>query len=1202
MSDWVDLHHHSGFSLLDGYGSVDDHFARAKELGHPAVAFTEHGTARGFMAMDAAAQKHGLKAIFGVEFYVTRDHRLQGLTVEQRASVTAGLKGRDATAAARVLEKSLGITERRHLVAIAETDEGVRNLLRMNNTANTVGFHYKPRIDLELLREHSEGIWASSACLGGVLAKSFLEGDFDRLVEDALELDEILDGRFSLELQPHPIGKQVEWNQIALKLHRELEIPIIVTNDSHYIHPDDDVVHDAMLALGTGRLIDDPDRMRYAAKSFALKSEEELLEAFARNHPAIPRAKVVEGMERAAMIADRCDGGLYKPKTVLLPSLPIEEPTVEDELRELCLEGWDWREIDRRADEGDHDRRAYLARLGHELKVIAELEFTRYFLIIREMLSWAREQGITIGPGRGSSAGSLVCYLLGITSLDPIEHGLLFERFLTPGRTDYPDVDCDVEKHRRAEVFAHLRDLYGEENVAQIGTISRMRGRSALRDVARVYAVPGAEVEKVVSSIVGSVIRDGEDDSIAEALASTPALQEFAKRRPDVMTSTLALEGHIRHVGIHPAGVICSPVPLAELVPLERRKSKGEAKDVIGYDMRECEGMGLIKIDLLGLKTLSIVADALRMIEARTGERIDLEALSYDDPAIFERFTARDFSGVFQFDSPSARDASKGVTFTGFGDVVALNAVNRPGPADSGLADDWRARRASGVPKKTHPIVDAICADSLGVVIYQEHVIRILQELAGFTPAEAGRLRKAIAKSKGVGALEAERPAFVDGAVAAGMPRVDADALWTQIESFGRYGFNKSHAAAYSAISYWCMWLKHYHPVEMFCALLANETDAGKAGRYVREAARRGISIDPPNVNASATAWTVRGGHLLAGLESIKGIGANACAELLRCAPFSSMADLMARVNRRVVNRGVVIRLAKAGALREFVPNPRWLCDEIERLNKRVNKSKGWMKLCDDEVEASSSEPGWNDEDAWALAIEVGVHGRGEHPLGVLATIDDELLRKDFGELGAPLDGDLVRGIVTTRKVGTSRGGRWASLELEDEKGKKLRLRLDDESYRANRHVVDLGVGAIVAARVKVRNGRARVSRLFDLLGLRARWLGGEDLLLEELELTREFHPATEHRGGRSPAPSWADAGKPTVCLVVGAKGVRTRTTGRMMGFAHLDAGDGRAREVVIFSDLWDELGGLRVGDLVEATLSIDSKRGGHVARKMGVL
>lgn len=1202
MADWVDLHHHSGFSLLDGYGSVLDHMKRAAELGHRAVAFTEHGTARGFVSMHNAAKVTGVKPIYGLEFYVCRDHTVTGLTEEQRASVTAGLKGREATAAAKELERGLGLNERRHLCVVAEHDEGLRNIMRLNNIANTRGYYYKPRIDVDLLERHREGLWASSACLGGVLAKSWLEGDLDRLVNDALDLHEILEGRFSLEIQPHPIPEQQGWNKMAVKLHRKLGIPLVVTNDSHYIRAADHLTHDTLITLGHGRLLSDPDRIRYVQESFAIKSEEDLVEAFKRNHPEIPLAYVQQGIERAAMIGELCDAKIHEPKGVLLPALKIEEATPDLELRELCFEGWDWRRVSHR--ETGFTEREYLARLKHELTVIRDMEFAPYFLIIHEMLNWARSNDIMVGPGRGSAAGSLVCYLLGITAIDPLEHGLLFERFLTPGRADWPDVDCDVERDRRGEVFDHLVDLYGEGQVAQIGTISKMRGRSALRDVARVHGVPLAEVEKVVSSIVGGLARSDGEASIAEALHTTPALSEFAKRRPRVIEDTLALEGHIRHVGIHAAGVICSPVPLADLVPLERRSSKGEVKSVIGYDMRDCEQVGLIKIDLLGLKTLSILADAQRLIESRTGERLDLETLPLDDKVTLRHFTERDFSGVFQFDSPSARAACRGVEFNNFGEITAMNAINRPGPSQSGLADEWRTLKAKGSTKTLHPIVDRICGDTLGVIVYQEHIIRILQELAGFTPQEAGRLRKAISKSKGVGALEVERPAFVDGAVAQGMSRREADTLWTQIEQFGQYGFNKSHAAAYSAIAYWCMWLKVHHPLEMFAALLMNETDVGVSGRYVREAARRGITIDPPNVNTSGAKWSVRGGHILSGLGDIKGVGINACKELIRAQPFSSFSDILARVNRRVVNRGIISKLAKAGALSDIVPNPRWLIENIELgVLKKIEKSKGWMGKVDSVIADSGSEPQWGSEDSWAQAIEVGVHGRGDHPLGVLKTIDEELLRPDWGNLTDPKDGDLVRGIITTRKVGTGKGKRYASIELEDELGAKLRLRFGDKAYNANRHVLDLGVGAVVAARIsKDRNGNFRCPILYDLLGIRHRWLNDEELEYGELILSREMHPANEARKGKLTRPDWAFSKGEEFAVIAVAKSVRSSSSGRWMGFASFDAGIGPAVEAVVFPDLWDEVGGLIVGDLVRVALAPDPKRGGWICKKLGVL
>jgi len=1163
MKPFADLHHHTENSLLDGLGSIDRHARRCVELGHTAIALTEHGTCRGFVGLDAAAKEHGLKPIYGIEAYVCRDHKRQGLSDEQVASVTAGLKGREATKAARVLEDAEGIRERRHLVLLAGSDEGVLNLIRLSNAANVDGFYRSPRIDLNLLREHSEGLFCNSGCLGGVLAQSFLEGDLPRMMEDLQTFRDIFGDRFSLEIQPHPIAEQERWNRAVVKLSAAFGIPIVATNDSHYPSPDDWRTHDALVCVGHGDQVVDCDRLRYEAETFGLKSAADMAEAFDRVHPAIPRSVVDAAIERAAEIAERCNGKLWKPSGVLLPKQrtakgkAAEAPI--DALRADCEKGLTWRGV---------SGPEYRARLDHELDVIGGKDFAPYFLIVREALGWAREQGILTGPGRGSAAGSLVCYLLGITSLDPLRHGLLFERFLTPGRADWPDIDCDVEDRRRPEVLQHLRDVYGEDSVALISTVSRMRARAAFRDVARAFGVSGPVVEALTSAIVDDKTRTDvaeSHDTLSGAVASTPALAAFAAENPDLMSHAIALEGHVRHVGVHPSGVVTSPVPLATFVPLERRTSKGEVFTVVAYDMRDAETVGLIKLDVLGLRTLSVLADCVRAVERRQGVKLDLEALPLDHAEVFEAFTNGDLAGVFQFDSATARAACDGVVFESFEDLVALNALNRPGPAKSGLADEWRGVKAGRAKASKHPLVEAICSDTLGVIVYQEHVIRILQEVAGYSPEEAGRLRKAISKSKGVGYLEVERPVFIAGAAARGMAKAEADALWTQIEEFGAYGFNKSHSAAYALIAYWGQWLKLNHPVEFFAGLLANEPDSDVANRYVREASRRGIKILPPDVNASAVGWTAKGSALLCGLSAIKRCGDKACSEIVSKAPFADASDFLTRINRRVVNKGVIEALTKAGALASILPNVKDTLENLEAILKAPSR-KGWVEHLRLAVEASKSKPDFDAEDLWALRIEVGVNSDGRHPIGCVKGLFESQLRPGFVPLSLAVDGSWIAGVIAGVKVGTSGGSRWAAIEIEDEVGDRVKLRFGDEEYNAAREVLDSGIGTVVASNLSVNKfGTVKAVVLIDLLDFRRRRREGVDLTEEQALVSSAFHPlrsvTTELR-----EKWWTKAGAPVLIL---SANKRVDKSGRPFAFLRVDPGVGDTSEVLVFADVF---------------------------------
>lgn len=1344
-------------------GSLTSHVKRCVELGHTAVASTEHGTCRGFVALDAACAKEKIKPIFGVEAYVCQDHMRKALTAEQVDAVTAGLSKTEKKDAKAGLEKVEGIHERRHLVLLAENDEGLRNLIKLQNRANTHGFYHHPRIDLDLLEQYNEGLIVNSGCIGGVLAKSFFDGDIDRVLDDLEWFVDVFGDRFSLEIQPHPIDMQEDWNRFAAKLSKAYGVPLVAANDSHYPHPDDWRAHDTLVCVGTGRKVADCERLKYEAETFGLKTGDDMLEAFARVHPDLPRKVVEAAIERSAELAERCNAKLWKPSGVLLPK--IEHKTAlgavkssDKALEDLCVKGWSWRGVK----PGD---KVYTERLFHELDVIEDKGFEDYFLIVHEMLTWARMKGILTGPGRGSAAGSLVCYLLGITSIDPIEHGLLFERFLTPGRVDWPDIDCDVEDRRRGEVLQHLRDEYGDDCVAQISTISRMRARAAFKDVAKAHGIATSEVERLTTAIVDEKTRidPGEaHEALKNAVATTPALQEFESRYPEVIAHATRLEGNMRHAGIHPSGVVATPTPLAEFVPLERRKQSGTGNIILvtAYDMRDCETVGLIKLDLLGLKMLSVVADTTRLVNKRHGLNLDLERLPTDKMEVLDAFTEQDFTGVFQFDTAAARGACADVVFETFGDITAMNALNRPGPSKSGLADTWRKRKKSGKWKSGHPTIEKICADTIGVIVYQEHVIRILQELAGYSAVEAGRLRKAISKSKGVGYLEDERPTFVAGAVKSGMDTADAESLWTQIEEFGAYGFNKcvsgdticlragvnkhqgrevtverlfeiqseaspigdkfrsgrcrilqmdddgrirpgfvkavhengvkklweittlggrsikvtgkhklltsngytiaaeieakynhldavqlvcadgigesekywknpgwvdrrtvlkadhqkgerklawskgkptcldpvrrverfaaqmtydvematvghnyvangiishnSHAAAYALIAYWGQYLKITYPTEFFCGLLMNEQKVAKANAYVRDASRRGVRICPPDINASKTLWTVRGDALLVGIEAIKKCGTRVCEEIEKTAPFEDFPDFVTRINRRVVNKGVIEALIKAGAMKGLMPNTGFALENYERILKKVGQ-KIWADKTNAELEESKSLPDLDEVDLWCHRLSVGVNGDGRHPLGAVADLFTGYLRPGFVDFEDAANGSWVTGVIVDTKVGTARGERWAAAEVEDENGVKIKVKFNDAHFQKHRAVLDKGAGTLVAMNIAVNKyGGVKPIVFVDLLDLRSRRQNSLELLSEQRILTSVGHPVKSAKR----SDWWRDRDCHVLILDVNA---RKDKNGSSYAFVRVDPGVGETQEVVVFASVFKD-------------------------------
>jgi DNA polymerase-3 subunit alpha len=1169
--EFADLHHHTEHSLLDAFGNVQTHVKRCVELGHSAVAMTEHGTLRGILALESACKKESIKPIFGCEFYVTKDHRAKGLTPEQSASVTAGLKGAEATNRKKVLAESLGINERRHLVLLAENEAGIQNLITLSNIANKKGFYHKPRIDLELLEKYSEGIIVNSGCIGSVISASALNGEMERAIDDMLWFKEVFGDRFSLEIQPHPLKEQRQWNKIAAKLSKAFDIPLIAANDSHYPAPDNWKVHDTLVAIGHSVRVDDCERMRYAVETFGLKGADSMLEAFDRVHPYLERKTIQDAIERAAQQAERCNAEVWKPKKVLLPMVSKKPNSV---LKEIVLDGFLWRKIEQRSAKNGIPVSDYLDRIKHELGVIKGLKFSTYFLMVHDIIRFCREGGIGVGPGRGSSAGSLVCYLCGITAIDPMELGLLFERFLQPDRKDWPDIDMDFEVNRRQEVFEYLTKKYGEENVAQITTLTKLKGRSTLKDVARAHGVPLSIVEKITSSIVEEIARSDDGLSAIEtAMESDPDMIEFARNYPLVVQQSIELEGTLRQVGVHPAGVVVSPIELDLFVPVERRLLKKQEIFVTAFDKDEIPELGLVKIDILGLKTLSVLTDAMKMVERRTGTFVDYEELDFDDQEVLDRFTAGDFLGVFQFDTATAAAACIDVVFDLFEDVIAINALNRPGPSTSGLADDWRERKKGKKGKKQNKIVAKICSDTLGVIVYQEHVIQILQKLAGYSSEEASRLRRAISKSKGAGYLEADRPVFVEGAVkVGGMGEEEADSLWTQIEKFGAYGFNKSHAAAYAAIAYWCQWMKVYHPVEFFCALMSHESDPAVASKIAREAERRGIRVKTPDVNFSGATWTVSPqGELLAGLGMIKGVGEKPSESIAKNAPYKSFSGFISKVNRRAVHKGVLVALAKSGALEGLVPNTKFFISEVEDLLKKVGK-KGWVEELEARLEDSKSEDDYTDEDLRAESISVGISGTD--PLRVLEGLRLYLRPKgDWTPIASAFNGCLISGVMVAKKVGTSGKRRWAAIEIEDSEGDKLRIRLDEHDFHNYRQILDSGIGAIIAARVILskRSSAAKPAILIDMLELRKKWRETDP---EDWSTEMSWQELSLFRAKENPAKAggwnWWKGG---TALVLSVKEVRDKN-GRHMAFVSMDGGVGavRSEEVVFFADLWEEV------------------------------
>jgi DNA polymerase-3 subunit alpha len=1037
---WINLHGHSEFSVGDGFGSPMEHAKRTKELELSALCFTEHGSLRGLPELHRACKAHDLLPITGVELYVSTDSRRRSLFPEQLAS----LRG-DKDAIKRV-EEEVGIRDRRHLCLVAYTEEGVRNIIALNNLGAIEGFHRVPRVSFDDLRAHSEGVFASSACLGGVLAKPFLRGQHHKTIEALEELVDIYGRRFSIEVQPHlPYH---DWNQRALELSRSYDVPLLATNDSHYVLPEDASLHDTHLAI-SWRQAKDEERIAYQGGSYYLKTAEQVREELERSlPPEVCRQAIERGSEIHSEI--KKGGG----SRVYCPPIPKRDDSVR--LRALCEEGLDELGLE------PHLDRWYRGRMEFELEVIKAKGFDSYFILVSDVVRWAKSQGIIVGAGRGSAGGSLLCYLLGITMVDPIEHGLLFERFLTLDRNDPPDIDLDFEDARREEVFDYLRDKY--PTCFKIGTFLFSKGKGSLKDVGRVYGVPFDQLNKL-SSLVG--------EDLASSVSESTELSDLFNR-VEGMKDALKIEGSLRSCGKHPAGVVLSDSAI-DFLPLENRG--GEI--VSAYEMGAVEALGLIKLDVLGLRYLTIVGDALRFIR-QTKPFFKLEDIPLDDPETLNGFTEKDVVGVFQFDSPSALDALDGVEVQTFDDIVQLTSLNRPSGRDSGGLATWKRRREEGGPLKlSEPLVEEVTEETSGVLIYQEQIMNLLKGI-GFDATEVGSIRKMISKSKEA-QMRQLRDQFIEKANSSGRVS-DPEALWDLVVAFGRYGFNKSHAVCYSVLSYRTMYLKRHFPSQFFTALIKS-SEREKSASFASLASLRGIKVEPPTVNSREGDWSFLAPikkedseSILAGVSQIKGVGDTASTEIALHAPFKSLGDFLRRVNRRVVNKGVLKALASAGAFRDFTSSTQGLLDRLDDIVKASTR-----KSSEEMIETILGELPPDDELVRALKLsEVGVFFGDPSMSRVLQDHVADLLGPQLTSLGAFALGKLALGVVTYTKTGSSSSRNWAKLQIrslfaEDE----ITVSLNDEAYLFNREAIDGGTGSLVLVRCDKRSdGKPTASEL----------------------------------------------------------------------------------------------------------------------------
>ncbi|MGH7835828.1 MAG: DNA polymerase III subunit alpha, partial [Candidatus Binatia bacterium] len=816
-SRFVHLHCHTQYSLLDGANRVEELLGRIKQLKQPAVAMTDHGNMFGAIEFYREAMRNGIKPIIGCEIYVAPVSRFE------RKGVDKGPKEYN-----------------NHLILLAMNKEGYRNLCKLVTLGYFEGFYYKPRIDKELLKELNGGLIALSACLQGEVSSALSSGQLEKAKTAAESYAAIFGDRYYIEIQDNKLPEQEKVNRLLVELAKDLSLPVVGTNDCHYGEREDSESHDVLLCIQTGKTVQDENRLKMHTDQLFVKSEEEMRRGF----DYLPDA-----VERTVEIAERCNlelefGHYHFPRFD-----PPKDVSLDDHLDELSRKGLAER-LARIQTLSEEVKKQYEHRLDYELNVIKGMQFSGYFLIVADFINYAKNNGVPVGPGRGSAAGSLVAYALKITDLDPIRHTLLFERFLNPERRSMPDIDVDFCIRGRDRVIQYVKDKYGSDKVAQIATFGTLKAKAAIKDVGRALGFSFAETDAIAKLIPAP--KQGFDYPLADAIKMEPRLEALMKSDSRVQTlidHALRLEGLTRHTSTHAAGVVLSNLPLVDHLPLYVDKEGGI---VTQYDMGSVEKIGLIKFDFLGLKTLTLIHDCLKLIKASRGVEIDVNNLPLDDKEPYRLLCSGNTTGVFQLESTGIREMTVKIRPNCFEDLVAVLALFRPGPLDSGMAESY-IKRKHGKEKISllHPLLEPILRDTHGVIVYQEQVMQIAQRLAGYTMGNADILRRAMGK-KDPEEMASQRKRFIDGAKENKIEERKAEEIFNQMETFARYGFNKSHSAAYALISYQTAYLKTHYPVEFMAALLTSEMgDTDKVIKNLAECRERGVEVLPPDINES---------------------------------------------------------------------------------------------------------------------------------------------------------------------------------------------------------------------------------------------------------------------------------------------------------------------------------------------------------------
>jgi len=1018
---FVHLHCHTDYSLLDGACDIDQLMKITAEQKMPAVAMTDHGNLFGAVRFYNAARAAGVHPVIGCEVYVSQ----QG-------------------------HKTRSDSDRyNHLVLLCENQEGYRNLIKLVSTGYLDGFYYKPRIDVDLLSQHSKGLIGLSACLRGHIPEAILSDKYEDARRLAHTYSDILGrGNFFLEVQDHHLEQDRRLTPQLNRLSHETGLPLVATNDSHYLRKEDARAHEILLCIQTGKSFSDPNRMRWNTPDFYLKSREEMLELF---------GELEDALDRTWEIAQRCHVKLEKVKEPF-PRFDVpEDHTTDTYFEYVARQGFEKRRVRLEAMRAKgmlkHDLAEYGERLDREIQMIQKMKFSGYFLIVWDFIRYAKSLGIPVGPGRGSAAGSLVGYAMAITDIDPLQYGLLFERFLNPERISMPDIDVDFCMNRRGEVIQYVTGKYGREQVAQIITFNTLQARAAIKDVGRVLEIPFADVDRI-TKLVPNVL----NISLTDAMAAEPGFGELAKKDPkvaDVLQVALRLEGLARNCSVHAAGVVISPQPLKELVPLYKTNRD---EIVTQFDMNGLDKLALLKMDFLGLTTLTLIQDALRLIQKRHGVEIVPEDLPLDDPATYEIFCKGFTSGVFQFESPGMQDILRRYQPSRLEDLTALNALYRPGPIQGGMVDDFIERKwGRRAVQYDLPELQELLEETYGVIVYQEQVMQISNRVAGYSLGDADILRRAMGKKKAE-EMAQQRDRFVKGALERGFPQKKVEKIFDLMEQFAGYGFNKSHSAAYAYLAFVTAYLKAHYPVDFMAALLTSETGStAKVVKYINECRDMSITVLPPDVNASEWSFTPdQSGSGLAirfGLGAVKNLGQSAVEAIGRARQeagrFQALHQFCEKVDLSAVNRRMIESLIKAGAMDTLEGTRAQKFAAVEGAmegGQRVWRDResgqvglfGELMASDPEPVRLPNVPDWSAKEKLAGEKELLGFWVTGHPLDRYAAKVAELASHDSGNLeGLAKNAEVALcGVLTgiTRKR-NKEGKPWAAMTLEDRTG-----------------------------------------------------------------------------------------------------------------------------------------------------------------------